>query len=74
MQTKTRKKKTISEPSVSRTVSMPLSVMNDLADIAQITSTPINEIIAMMLKEGISTWKVCRAEDLARTNGEEGKA
>lgn len=59
-------------PSVTKSVSMPLSVMNDLVDICNATGTPLGELIVMMLKEGVATYKVCAAEDRARQAEQRG--
>jgi hypothetical protein len=51
-------------PTVTKSVSMPLKLMNDLVEISNMTGTPLSELIVYMLKEGVSVWWVCHEETL----------
>lgn len=56
-------------PSVSRSISIPLQMMNDLVSIGNTTAHSVNEVIVIMLKDGIANYKIDLAERLEKKGG-----
>lgn len=53
-----RTKKGNNIPKVSKSVTMPLSMMNDLAAIQAMTGKEIKDLMLAFIKDGISNWKI----------------